>query len=509
MAGFFRKRGDAFVAETGKIEESRYVIRRAVGDSTTTYEEKNFKTNRQITTMKGISHFRVSRTTGGKEEVVHYLVHRAVRPSKAYDEAKSKTIRKLQGRQDADWLTRLSTVVTDESDWYIIRQPSFFQYSYHKTERGLGRSKNSRGRILRYVTRTDMAQQKSIRYVHVKKEQFGHVSLLLKSPDEEAVWAVNRLAVRPKEERTRTERRIRKLQEVRGKTVRYTAQAEVSQFHVDRKVRNGGVAAALVRRSIIVARERSHYTIFQKYVEPLQERFYVHRNLSNGIEYVRYKINRAMTTADEGSFKTDVSYVARDTAHRTVVRNMNKPPEEYFGKVCTYIQNVRGFTMGALTNDANIELGSEVNDKEKILDIIQTRKEKHEAFNQRGNLIQYADDKLLYYPPLNGLSTIMILPNWNTSKAMIESCKKRQMIFEAKQLEGKRYQLHIRTNIDAGKAPEKEEPLYFTIVVLNPDRTINDGGNPTIINMLTEDGISDATVEEIKKLFTGFEEDIV
>lgn len=439
------------------------------------------------------SEYSVDRITSDNIETAEYKTVRIVKNTNAYEESCFAAERNISKEEQTCDYHASRKVLSDDivhaniyleifrepiNRYLITRNINITQDKDFAVRRQLEGSTHSRG-----LTRRNIFGAKDSKNGDAKVHYMTYVQ-------ERSVYAVHRSHANSYGLKFLTHRDIANQETNHKKIIRSTGNAFNFLYESERKLRGTVQSRFRTERDIIGAVERSIYVPFLRYIEPEQTRTIMRRMIGSGHATYHYPISRQRYARASYDDKVMRSLSIFDNSYWPTVRGVIKTPEEYFGKICIYKQNVSNLIFDKSSADANVALVKDVKAAEYDLDLMETREEVHGKIDNRGHYTSQTDKKIKYYPPLNSLSSVMILPNWNSSPKMLRICREKHMVVEAYPLSGKKYNLHIRFD------EPPEVPLYFTVLIMNPDRTI-EGGNPTVTNLLLDTGL---TEDDIKKL---------
>jgi len=457
------------------------------------YDEVRAMTKRIIYAAYDNGHYAVDRIIGGELTESYFKTQRRLFATRFFDATDYKVTRKI-GHEDDAWFTttRIEGIV-ERSHCRIRLVPTIDGSLYVKTKRLVGQENDCSLPLTRQLGNVDQGFSIVHRMIAVEEEQVSP-AIQRYHELERSVWTAERRIYLPAERSLHTtERQIVRNNDFYGTVISHISNKDESHFASKRLLWGRKDFHFPVNRNIIVAHERSEHIIHMRFIEIESGRTKVLRHISTGRDTSHYTVGLSPTTPDTTTYEVSRRVCRTEDTPWLFIREMGKEPEEYFGKACIFRANVSNLTFSPESVDTNEALDYLYSDKEALLEIATKRDDTHDAVNLHGNIVEFHDGQLIYYPPLNGQSTVLIVPNWNTSEEMTQECRKKNMIVEAYRQVGKHYKLHVRFD------EPPTVPLFFSIVVMNPDRTLNDGKNPTIINMITA---KDFTPEQLAKLST-------
>lgn len=433
----------------------------------------------------------IDRVTSDNKENTDYKSVRIVSTSEVYEESHFMVSRNtVELEYDDEYPAQRKILITDpthgKTHLNICREPS----SYFSTLYNVCYDQSFHYPVARRL-QGDVNDRTIVTYFIMGAHGNGDAKMhYITYTSEKSVFTVHRQRGNGYEFWFKSDRNVAKQNDGHSKAVRATGNEMDFPYKSERKLRGLIPDYFHARRDIIGVVERSIYVPFLRYIEPEQMRTVMRRMIGSGHSTDHYRIRRQRYSRMGDENKAIRSLSVFDNSYWPTVRGIIKTPEEYFGKTCIYKQDVANLVFDMSSADANVALVKDVSSAEYDLDLMETREEVHGKIDNRGHYTSQTDKKIKYYPPLNSLSSVMILPNWNTSSQMTQMCRRLHMIVEACPLSGKKYNLHIRFD------EPPTIPLYFTVLVMNPDRTI-EGGNPTVTNLLLDTGL---TEDDIKKL---------
>ena len=456
-----------------------------------TFDETKAAVTRNINTANDTSHYLLQRITGGTVTDSHFKIKRNLYQTAFFDHSRGQVLRQTASFEDHDFNTLRIAGYYDEARSRIGRKRVWEDTTDIGILRVVGHEDNTDNRITVNVANVDPGIGSVCRQVCIEE---GYVAtatniLLLQ---ERSVWAVERGLYHTNEKSVHSvERQVMKNTGSHIPTEVRVANIAKSYHNLTRNLYGTANEYFPVSRNIVVANERSAYFIIRREIVVEQERYNTIRHISTGKATGHFHVALTPIIHEETRFPVSKRVTYTENSYWLTIRQMGKTPEEYFGKACIFRSNVNNLVLSPEMVDANIALDKVYSDKEALLEIAMQRDDVHDALNLHGNITKFHDGKLVYYPPLNSQSTVLIVPNWNTSEEMAKECREKNMVVEAHKVNEKHYKLHVR--FDEPPAC----PLYFSIVVMNPDRTVIDDGFPTVINMITA---KDYTPEQLKQL---------